>query len=59
MGFIREPQGVDFVIQSEPLTEKDRMEISKYIKEYKAKYSLKTGSGSKRKSVSKAKKTSV
>lgn len=38
MGFIREPKGVDFIINSEPLTEKDREEISNYIKEYKAKY---------------------
>lgn len=37
MGFIREPEGVDFVIQSEPLTEKDRKDISQYIQEYKSK----------------------
>jgi hypothetical protein len=37
MGFIKEPKGVDFEIQSEPLTEKDRTEISKFIKEYKLK----------------------
>lgn len=40
MGFIKEPEGVDFVIQSEPLTEDDKIEISKYIEEYKAKLSL-------------------
>lgn len=37
MGHIKEPKGVDFVIQSEPLTEKDRQEISKFIADYKAK----------------------
>lgn len=37
MGHIKEPKGVDFVIQSEPLTEKDRKEISKFIADYKAK----------------------
>ncbi len=38
MGFIKEPKGVDFVIKSESLTDKDRQEISKYIAEYKAKH---------------------
>jgi hypothetical protein len=37
MGFIKEPKGVDFIIQSKPLTDKDRKEISKYIAGYKAK----------------------
>jgi hypothetical protein len=37
MGFIKEPKGVDFVINSTPLTDKDRKEISQFIKEYKAK----------------------
>ena len=35
MGFIKEPKGVDFVIQSEPLTDKDRKEISEFIRKYK------------------------
>lgn len=38
MGFIREPKGVDFVIKSEPLTNKERQEISKFIEDYKAKH---------------------
>lgn len=42
MGHIKEPKGVDFVIQSEPLTEKDRQEISKFIADYKAKNKKKT-----------------
>lgn len=37
MGFIKEPKGVDFIIQSEPLTDKERKEISKYIANYKEK----------------------
>jgi hypothetical protein len=36
MGFVREPKGVDFIIKSEPLTEKERKEISKFIAAYKA-----------------------
>ena len=35
MGFIKEPKGVDFTIESERLTDKDRKEISKFIKNYK------------------------
>ena len=31
MGLIREPEGVDFVIQSKPLTEKQQKELSEYI----------------------------
>jgi len=37
MGHIKEPKGVDFIIQSKPLTDKDRTEISKFISDYKAK----------------------
>ena len=31
MGFIKEPEGVDFVIQSKPLTIKQEKELSEYI----------------------------
>lgn len=31
MGLIKEPKGVDFIIQSPPLTEKEKKEISKFI----------------------------
>ena len=31
MGHIKEPKGVDFIIQSEPLTDSDRNDISKFI----------------------------
>ncbi|GGI29368.1 hypothetical protein [Pedobacter mendelii] len=42
MGFIREPKGVDFIIQSDPLTEKERKEISQFISDYKSKKSKST-----------------
>jgi len=32
MGYIKEPDGVDFVIQGKPLTEKEKKEISEFIK---------------------------
>ncbi|MCX6238940.1 MAG: hypothetical protein NTY07_15485 [Bacteroidia bacterium] len=31
MGLIKEPEGVDFVIQSKPLTEKQERELSAFI----------------------------
>ncbi len=31
MGLIREPKGVDFIIQSPPLTDTERKEISEFI----------------------------
>ena len=35
MGYIKEPDGVDFFVDSTPLTEKDRKEISEVIAYYK------------------------
>ena len=35
MGYIKEPDGVDFFVDSKPLTEKDRKEISEIIARYK------------------------
>jgi len=32
MGLIIEPEGVDFIIQSPPLTDKERKEISEFIR---------------------------
>jgi hypothetical protein len=37
MGFIREPKGIDFVIDSGVLSDADRAEISCYIREYQQK----------------------
>lgn len=47
MGHIKEPRGVDFIIQSKPLTDKDRQDISKHIAEYKAKQAKKMTNKSK------------
>ena len=35
MGHIKEPKGVDFVIASDPLTDKAHQEISAFIRNYK------------------------
>lgn len=35
MTHIKEPKGVDFIIQSTPLTDKEREEISEFIKKRK------------------------
>jgi hypothetical protein len=32
MGFIKEPEGVDFIIQSPPLTDIERKEISEFVR---------------------------
>ena len=37
MGLIKEPEGVDFVIKSRPLTKKEEELLSKFIREHKAK----------------------
>ncbi len=31
MGYIKEPEGVDFVIQSKPLTDKQEKDLSEFI----------------------------
>ena len=41
MGHIKEPQGIDFIIKSDPLTDQARQEISKFISDYKRKEALK------------------
>lgn len=35
MGYIKEPDGVDFFVDSKPLSEKERKEISEIIAQYK------------------------
>jgi hypothetical protein len=37
MGFIKEPKGIDFVINSGALSNFDREEISQFIKKYRLK----------------------
>jgi hypothetical protein len=39
MGHIKEPKGVDFIIQSRPLTKAEELAISEHIKNYKLKNS--------------------
>ena len=39
MGHIKEPKGVDFIIQSRPLTKEEELGISEHIKNYKLKSS--------------------
>ncbi len=40
MGHIKEPKGVDFVIESKPLTNRERKEISELIKTLKKKKTI-------------------
>ena len=37
MGLIKEPEGIDFVIQSPPLSDNERKEISEFIRTKKLK----------------------
>jgi hypothetical protein len=37
MGHIKEPKGVDFIIESKPLTEEERKKISDFIRKDKVK----------------------
>ena len=37
MGHIKEPKGIDFIIQSRPLTKQEELGISEHIKNYKLK----------------------
>lgn len=37
MGHIKEPKGVDFIIESKPLTNEERAAISEFIRQYKSK----------------------
>lgn len=43
MGHIKEPDGVDFVINSRPLTKEEETAISEYIRAYKKKHFNKQG----------------
>lgn len=53
MGLVKEPDGVDFIIQSPPLTDKERKEISEFIRAQK----LKSKRTAKRKIPEKVRKT--
>lgn len=45
MGFIREPEGIDFVIKSKPLTEKQEKELSEFISKRKFEIKKKSKKG--------------
>lgn len=53
MGLIREPEGVDFVIQSKPLTTEEEQALSEFIRAYKAKHKNKPAA--KKRTVAKGK----
>ncbi len=57
MGHIKEPKGVDFIIESKPLTNEDRAAISDFIRNYKAKQKAKRSLRTTNKA--KSKKTSA
>lgn len=55
MNLIKEPKGIDFIIQSPPLTEKERIEISEFIAEKKSKKAVVKRISKSKESVNKAK----
>jgi hypothetical protein len=44
MGHIKEPNDVDLIIKSRPLTKEEEISLSNYIRAYKLKHSTKKGS---------------
>lgn len=55
MGLVREPEGVDFVVNSRPLTKKEQGALSNFIKEDKAKRLLLKKRSTKRRAPKKSK----
>ena len=49
MGYLKEPKGVDFIIESKPLTNKERKEISELIKTLKKKKVVRKARAAKKK----------
>jgi hypothetical protein len=58
MGHVKEPEGVDFIIQSEPLTAAERVPISECIRRYKAEQGVKQASRKRTTEVKSRRKTS-
>ncbi len=58
MGIIKEPNGVDFIIQSPPLTDKERKEISEFIRTRKLR-NQKAGKRTKSKRINNKEKSNV
>ncbi len=59
MGLIREPFDVDFEFDPRPLTEKEKEQISNYIKAYKAKNSAKPTTEKKSRKPAKSRKKAI
>ncbi len=59
MGLIREPEGVDFIIKSRPLTKKEGELLSKFIREQKAKRQKRLSTRKTRRTTSIRKKTTT
>ncbi len=59
MGHIKEPKGVDFIMQTEPLTNDERAGISEFIHNYKAKQKAKPGTHKKSTETKTRRKTSA
>lgn len=47
MGHIKEPKGVDFIIESKPLTDEERKVISDFIRKDKEKHLVKRNTAGK------------
>ncbi len=55
MGYIKEPKGVDFIIKSIPLSEKEEKEFVEFIEERKRLNKLKSTKAAKRRASTKVK----
>ncbi|MEX8546783.1 MAG: hypothetical protein V5804_04200 [Mucilaginibacter sp.] len=53
MGYIKEPDGVDFIVNGKPLTDQQKQEISEFIRADKEKRKLKELHSKARKAKSK------
>lgn len=54
MGYVKEPDGVDFVIEGKPLTDKQKQAISDFIKADKARIAKLKARPAKKKSSAKS-----
>lgn len=59
MGHIKEPDGVDLVIKSRPLTKKEEIAISNYIHAYKTRLSGKQPSRKRQRFISTKKQKQI
>ena len=55
MGYIKEPDGVDFIIKSIPLSEKEEKEFAEFIEDRKRLNKIKTSLSEKRRALTKEK----